>query len=367
MANPLRNWVDRFLGRGEAAVTVPPLDGALKPNNILEEAPLGIASQEPDNLVLTADGLVYSSGRVLHRQPPCGGPGLKAGETQDAISALAVSPSGVLAVAAGKTISFRDAATGAPASGLNAGSQAWDCVTAMAFAPDGALLVTVGSSKNGLEDWQRDMLNSERAGSVWRLDPKTGQARQLIGRLSYPNGVIVEESGNIIVSEAWAKRLIRISAEGRLLGQVIEDLPGYPARISRTERGSYWLSVFAPRSQLIEFVLREPAYRKEMMAKVDKEFWIAPALRSGYSFREPMQGGALKQMGILKPWAPTRSYGLVIELSRDFVPLRSFHSRAGGKRHGITSAVEAGGKLWATSKGGDEVIAVMIGKEGDDR
>lgn len=364
MANALRNWVDRFLGRGEAAVTVPPLDGALKPNNLLEEAPVGIYAKTPDNLVATKAGLVYSSGSTLHHQPACGGAGavlLDAGAT---VTAIAPSETEFLAVATTAGIEFYDTA-GGKAAGLSSGTQSWTNVTAMAFSPDGSLVVAVGSSKNDLENWQRDLLDGEQAGSVWWLDPKTGQATMLASRLGFPNGIAIEPDGNIVVSEAWQKRLVRLDASGRMLGQVMEDLPGYPARISGSSRQGYWLSVFAPRSQLIEFVLREDVYRKAMMAEVAPEFWIAPALRSGYSFREPMQGGALKQMGILKPWAPTRSYGLVIELTADFVPLRSFHSRAGGRRHGITSAVEAGGKLWATSKGGDEVIAVDLGMQGN--
>ena len=96
------------------------------------------------------------------------------------------------------------------------------------------------------------------------------------------------------------------------------------------------------------------------MRTVEPQLWIAPSLRSGRSFREPMQGGALKQMGILKPWAPTFSYGLVVELSESFVPLRSMHSRAGGRRHGITSAVEHDGHLWVSSKGGDEIVLLDL-------
>ena len=364
MANALRNWVDRFLGRGEAAVTVPPLDGALKPNNILEEAPAGIHAKVPDNLVVTTTGLVYSSGSTLHHQPASGGAGGVLLDAGAAVTAIAASETGLLAVATPRGIAFFDA-SGSPAAGFSSGTQAWANVTAMAFSPDGSLVVAVGSSKNALENWQRDLLDGERSGSVWRLDPKTGQAAVLASRLGFPNGIAIEPDGTIVVSEAWEKRLIRLDAGGKMLGQVMEDLPGYPARISGSARQGYWLSVFAPRSQLIEFVLREDVYRKAMMAEVAPEFWIAPAVRSGYSFREPMQGGALKQMGILKPWAPTRSYGLVIELTADFVPLRSFHSRAGGRRHGITSAVEAGDKLWATSKGGDEVIAVNLGMQGN--
>lgn len=363
MANALRNFVDRFLGRGEAAVTVPPLDGALKPNSLLEDAAFGLRVPAADNLVATGEGLVYSSGADLHRQPPCGGPGMAFRTLGAPVSALAVSPAGILAAATGRTIVFTDT-SGRDAAGLSAGNHDWTGITAMDFAHDGTLFVAIGSSKNALDEWQRDLLDSGQTGSIWRLDPATGRVDRFAERLAYPNGIAFAPDGNIIVSEAWQKRLVQLTPTGRIAGQVIEDLPGYPARISRSARGGYWLSIFAPRSQLIEFVLREPAYRRAMMAEVEKEFWIAPALRSGYSFREPMQGGALKQMGILKPWAPTRSYGLVVELSADFVPLRSFHSRAGGRRHGITSALEAGGKLWATAKGGDELVAVALPAEG---
>lgn len=359
MAGALRNFVDRFLGRGDAAVTVPPLDGALKPNNVLEEAAFGLAVAAPDNLVLVGTDLVYSSGSTLYRQPPCGGAGIELHRLEAPVSALATLPDATMAVASGRQIAFLGP-DGRPCSKFSAGDRSWDGVTAMDFAGDGTLVIAIGSSKNELSAWQRDLLDGGRAGSVWRLDPRSGQATQLASGLAYPNGLAVEADGHVIVSEAWQKRLIRLGPKGQMLGQVMEDLPGYPARLSRSAQGGYWLSIFAPRSPLIEFVLREPAYRKAMMAEVDPEFWIAPALRSGYSFREPMQGGALKQMGILKPWAPTRSYGLVVELDAGFVPLRSFHSRAGGKRHGITSAVEAGGKLWLTSKGGDELVAVAL-------
>jgi hypothetical protein len=359
MSAMLRDLADRFLGRGQAAVTVPALDGALKPNNLLEEAPIGFPAASADNLAVTGTGLIYSSEGTLYRQGSCGGPANAWKHVGEPVSALAVSANDVVAIAASSRI-LLIGTDGNERAELSVGSQPWAGVTALCFAADGSLLVAIGSARNGLEEWQRDLLDGGCSGSLWRIDLANGRSHQLAGKLHYPNGIAVEQDGGIIVSEAWQKRVLRLSEAGRVIGQVVEDLPGYPARISPSERGGYWLSVFAPRSQLIEFVLREPAYRKAMMAEVDKEFWIAPALRSGYSFREPMQGGALKQMGILKPWAPTRSYGLVVEFNRDFVPVRSFHSRAGGRRHGITSAVEAGGKLWATSKGGGEVVAIPL-------
>jgi hypothetical protein len=101
-----------------------------------------------------------------------------------------------------------------------------------------------------------------------------------------------------------------------------------------------------------------------MMAEVPKEFWVAPALSSGASFSEPMQGGALIQMGILKPWAPTRSYGLIVALDDHHSPVASFHSRTGGSRHGLTSTVEYGSGLVVASKGGDEIISIALSDGG---
>src|SRR5271166_1612037 len=40
----------------------------------------------------------------------------------------------------------------------------------------------------------------------------------------------------------------------------------------------YWLCVFAPRSQLIELVLIERAFRERMLRELAPECWVAPSL-----------------------------------------------------------------------------------------
>jgi len=361
MTSALRIWFDRFLGSGEAAVTVPPLDGALKPNNRIEDAPPGIAVVAPDDIAVSGNGtIVVSSGDQLFEliDDRSLSPMARAGGE---ITAIAAAPSGMIAMASDPGgISFIG-------SRGTAGSRAWTGVSAMVFANDTTLIICIGSTQHPLSDWQCDLLDGGASGELWRLDVASGSADRLATGLAFPYGAIVAADGTIVVSESWSKRLIRLSADGKPLGHVMEDLPGYPARISRSERGGYWLAVFAPRSQLIEFVLREPAYRHAMMTEVDKSHWVAPALRSGLSLREPMQGGALKQMGVLKPWAPTRSYGLAVELSPNFEPIRSLHSRAGGKRHGITAATTAKGQLWLASKGGHELVSVALRLQGADQ
>lgn len=357
--NAIGGWLERFLGRGSASVTVPPLDGALKPNSILEEAPTGIAIAQPDNLALLDGKPIWSSGAQILRAGSNGEP-VPLLIAPSAVTALACSTAGLLAVACQShgILMFDRNGKEAPVNWRD--GKAHSCVTALAFANDDTLLVCVGSSDNPLAAWQRDLLDQRHSGILWRIDLTRGDATKVASKLAFPNGVFAAPDGSYVVSESWAKRLIRIGSNGNVLGQLIEDLPGYPARVARSSRGGYWLSIFAPRSPLIEFVLREDKYRRAMMAEVAPQYWIAPALQSGVSFHEPMQGGALKQMGILKPWAPTLSYGLVVELNENFVPIRSMHSRAGGRRHGITSTVEHDGKLWLTSKGGDEVVLLNI-------
>ncbi|WP_189353913.1 hypothetical protein [Mesorhizobium sp. M2A.F.Ca.ET.039.01.1.1] len=51
---------DRFLGRGDWAVTVPTLDGPLLPNQDLEEAELFAGLAAADNLVRTEKGMLAS-------------------------------------------------------------------------------------------------------------------------------------------------------------------------------------------------------------------------------------------------------------------------------------------------------------------
>ena len=53
---------DRFRGAGDAAVTIPSLDGAFRPNQELEEASLLLTILAPDNLVATDGRLLFSSG-----------------------------------------------------------------------------------------------------------------------------------------------------------------------------------------------------------------------------------------------------------------------------------------------------------------
>jgi len=153
---------------------------------------------------------------------------------------------------------------------------------------------------------------------------------------------------------------VRVPASGGAPVPGLARLPGYPARLAPAADGGAWLCLFAPRNRLIEFVLQEDAYRADMMRDVARPHWIAPALSSGSSFLEPLQCGGVKTMGIHKPWSPSRSYGLLVRLDRNMRPVASFHSRANGRRHGITGVIERDGRVLVAAKGGNAILSLAV-------
>jgi hypothetical protein len=238
------------------------------------------------------------------------------------------------------------------------------CVIALLFSSETSLIIAIGSTENAPSQWKEDLLRRRATGEIWRLDLGTGKSERLAEKLAWPHGIGLLPNGDFVVSESWRHRLVRIPAKGGAPVGVLEDLPGYPARLAPASDGGFWLSVFAPRSQLIEFLLREPKFRDMMMREIASDYWIAPSLAPSKTFLEPLQGGGLKHLGVLKPWAPSRSYGLIIRLDPTLIPTASFHSRADGARHGIRSAVDVDGQLYFSSIGG-EVVAVLPIENGD--
>jgi len=347
----LRGVIDRFVGRGEAAVTVPPMDGALRPNQALERASVAAEVRAPDNLVSYRGDVLFSSGHELRAL----GSNSVLRSFERPISCVAAAADGRLAVGllgAEVVLVHPDGSTNLLPLKVTAHA------TALAFHED-ALIVCRGSAQYNPDQWKRDLMEAgvskPGSGSVV-LIPRDSAHRRLADGLRWPYGAVARD-GQVIVSESWSHRLLVLDPAGAAPPRpVLSDLPGYPARICASSDGGLWLAVFAPRSQLIKFVLREDGYRRRMLNEIDSDFWIAPTIANDRSFLEPIQGGALKQMGVLKPWAPSRSYGLVVKLNATFEPVVSFHSRADGTRHGTTSIVEHHERLYIASKGGDVIV-----------
>lgn len=351
MIGSLSRAIDNLLGRGDAAVTVPPLDGAMRPNRALDEAEFRSPLADVDCLAVQGGTLVASSANTVQALG------------QDERWSPRRTHDGPIACIA--AVGLDGLAVANEDGGIVIDGGAFDgrryrvdktarCITAMTHA-EGALFVANGSATNAAGDWQNDLLKRNASGSLWRIDLANGESKRMAGGLAWPAG-IAHDGQSLVLSEAWKHRLVRIGLGGRGQADPIQtDLPGYPGRLSRAA-GGWWLAMFAPRSQLVEFVLREPAYRRRMMAQVPRDYWVAPKLRSGRSYYEPLQGGGVKQLGLLKPWAPTMSFGMCVGLDQAFQPRLSLQSRADGSTHGITSVIEHEGMAYAAARGDGVVV-----------
>ncbi len=359
----LQRALDIFRGK---AITIPPMDGALRPNTALDAAEMLLSVKQPDNLAWIDDRLVFSTGgKAMAIDPTAPG---SAPETlvefSAPISAMAGRPNVGSAVALDNgEIRIWDA-DGAETVLKRIGPSGLACPTALLFIDPDTLIVCQGSQQVPPSGWARDLMQKGATGSLWRLDLKAGKQTCLAAGLAFPNGVLAR-GGELIVSESWRHRLVALSADrpGKPQPALI-NLPGYPSRLSPAADGGAWLCLVAPRNRLIEFVLQEDNYRSAMLQQVEPDFWIAPALSTRQSFLEPLQCGGVTTMGINKAWAPTRSYGLLVRLNAAMQPVASYHSRANGRRHGITSAVEAAGHVMAAARGGDVIIGMAVPSTG---
>lgn len=353
-----RAW-DNLFGYGDAAVTVPPLDGALRPNRRLDEAAWRMPLDDVDCLAIMSNTLLASSRNAVYALD--GEIWRTWGEYEANVACIAALGGDALAVAlaSGEIIIAGGEHDG---QSYRAGPNV-RCITAIA-ASGPHIYVANGSSANPLDGWQRDLLQRNASGSIWRIDLESAETTWIAGGLAWPAG-LTADGATLVYSEAWKHRIVRIDAScGGKTTVLYTDLPGYPGRITPSEDG-YWLGVFAPRTQLVEFVLREPAYANRMMRDVPKPYWIAPKLRAGRSFYEPLQGGGVKHLGLLKPWAPTMSAGLCVGLDSAFQPRCSLHSRADGSTHGVTAVVEHGGQVFAAARGDGVVVAMPLEAVGE--
>jgi hypothetical protein len=346
----------------DIVVAVPAMDGPYKPNNHLEQAERLFALPEVDNLALAAGAAYCTSGPALYRVD------LESGLTKPSEIKRFDAP--ILFVVAGADDRL---IVGVDSDGihLDAGSGQWrrlgippalaGCMTAATLLPDGGLVLCVGSTRNRAADWKRDLMELGASGVAVVVDLANGAVRDIASGLAFPYGAMPMDDGSVAISETWRHRVIRLSTMGRAKPQtLLDDLPGYPARMAKAADGGFWLTLFAPRRQLFELLLIEDDYRREMIGSIDADEWIGPDLRHSEAPEQPLQQGSVRQMGQIKPWAPSRSYGLVVRCDKTGSPIKSWHSRADGSLHGVTSVAEWRDSLLVASRGAGVVSRFSV-------
>jgi hypothetical protein len=191
--------------------------------------------------------------------------------------------------------------------------------------------------------------DERRSGRVVAVG-RSGATRVLTDGLSCPMGICRGADGGLIVTLLERASIVDIAGKARQSGY-----PGYLGRIRKSESG-YVLSCLARRDPLIEFLKTEKEFVAAMKANLDPRHWISPRVSPEFSHDFPIELGATRLFGKIKPWAPSFSYGLVIELDEMLTPTGSAHSRADGFRHAITDAMCWNGDLIAVSRASGEIL-----------
>jgi hypothetical protein len=362
--------IDRVLFPNREIHAIPVLDGAFSPNQRLDLArQLGGEIERPDDLALGPDGALYvSSGAVVIR---CAG----ADFAERAVFANFAAPVGGLAWTADRRLIACVSKQGLVALSSagdvvgkleSAGGEPIGCPISVTVAADGAIYVTDGSRANPPEHWLADLMQNRAAsGRLISCRPDLSEARVRADKLAWPSGVVVSHDGEEVwVGESWAHRLTAFSRAGNRQRVIVRNYAGYPGRIVRGTSGDYWMAFFGVRTQLTEFVLRERQFCEAMMKTVPPELWIGPTLGGRFNYREPTQIGRIKKLGIQKPWAPARSYGLVARLKGDGEASESLHSRVDGRIHGVTAVSVVGTQVLAVSKGSNCLAALPASASG---
>jgi hypothetical protein len=324
------------------------LEGVLGPNDRLEEAP-GIRVESPDALSLGADGRLFvSAGRSVLYLTKWGEPLQCYAEFEQPVTALANHNSGMLAV-------------GTLGGGLRVYDGSGRALSGWRLPADlKAVADTLFLSENELAVIDHGYKPEESLLSVAPWDD-VGRGKLIIVRsdaepgvlasgLACPMGVSLDAHGHPIVTEFARARIVDVSGTVRQTGY-----PGYLGRLRKTGNG-YVLACLSRRDPLIEFLKTEPGFVDAMKTNIAPEHWIAPRVNPEFAHDFPIELGATRLFGEIKPWAPSFSYGLVIELNDALMPVGSAHSRANGRRHAISDALIWKGDLVAVSKASAELL-----------
>ena len=143
------------------------------------------------------------------------------------------------------------------------------CVTAMAVSRDASSSLPTARRRTRPRTGSSTSWSGTASGSIWRIDLASGRSTQLARTASrFPAGSPSmatprhSEAGGTALFGSMPGRPGRNGRLRRPAGLSRQDRPAAERRLLA--------GLFAPRSQLVEFVLREPAYRERMMAEVPR-------------------------------------------------------------------------------------------------
>ncbi len=122
------------------------------------------------------------------------------------------------------------------------------------------------------------ILSHENSGQVIKFNTRTGQSRILNDGLFMPNGIAMTPNGEgVLVGEMSTYRIASVPAEGGKAISIIDNLPGLPGNLRKSDRpGVYWSTFITGRNDIIDRLAPYPVIR-ELIAWLPRSNRSKPA------------------------------------------------------------------------------------------
>jgi hypothetical protein len=177
----------------------------------------------------------------------------------------------------------------------------------VAAAKDGKIYFTDATSSHN--ELYTELLESKPHGRLLVYNPVTKATQVLRSNLYYPSGIAITPTGDaLLVAEKARYRIFRYDLQSQKETSFAENLPGFLGNLHFDDRGSLWVAITEPRSDLIDGFAANPEI-KNQLAKLP--------------------------ISVLK--GNEKGYGLVLVLDAKGQILRSLHDPT-GRIHKITDA-----------------------------
>ena len=259
-------------GRRFGAYERPAEPGALPPALAGEWATLGTAGGGPEDVAVAADGTLYTGvddGHVMALPPGAadwrpllvtyGRPLGLAFSPDERFLYIADAEAGLLrADRAGHLELLLDSLPGGGDLGL---------VDDLAVHPaTGEVFFTSATDAWPLARARDALLEHDPTGRLLRYDPRARRAAVLLDSLQFANGVAVSPTGDaVLVARTGDYDVLRYGLRGADSARVsvfASGLPGFPDGLNYDGAGRLWVSLVAPRSELLDDLLPRPFLRE---------------------------------------------------------------------------------------------------------
>lgn len=140
-------------------------------------------------------------------------------------------------------------------------------------ASDGRVYFSESSTKFGAQESGGtyaasllDIMEHGGHGRVIEFDPASGEARVIVDKLNYANGVAISDDGQfLLIAETGAYRIHRHWLAGPRAGEtevILDNLPAFPDNITKGLQGRFWVGLIAPRIAALDKLSARPWLRK---------------------------------------------------------------------------------------------------------